>query len=199
MASACHVLSNESAQGAQELLSASIYGALYDFTNHRAEASSSGLPIPREAFLISARQHPNCIDKSLFESLNDRALILAVFWCLLNRVPDADTLAKWEGYAGKMPKQRFRRKLFRSLSYCIEARLKRVRCVSHAFDGIERISCFENSKLSENAVERFKLSVSFHIVDKLFMWLYTGWVFTLYKKTLMPIRIYFRERRSVHK
>ena len=94
-----------------------------------------------------------------------------------------------------MRARRFRDALFRTLSFCAEGRLKRVRYVSRAFEGIERIDCFEARSFRTHPLAYCRFIISFRATEKFFMWLYTGWLFRLYLKTLGPIRKYFREKR----
>lgn len=184
----------EMAKDAWKNLPVAVYSALYDFTNSQAQVYHTALPLPKEVFLINTMQHPNCIDTSLFAELDNRTCIFAIFWCLLNRVPDAQNLAFWEARAMKMTVPRFRKKLFQTLSHSLEARTKRVRYVSHTFDGIEKISCFQNAHLAMRTLENFDFFISACVVDRVVMWL-----FFIYKMTLRPTRIYFREKRKSRK
>jgi len=178
-----------SAEKARQTYDTAIYAALYDFVEKQAAASRMDMILPREVFLLNIKQHPNCVDTSLFAGLDDRTCIYAMFWSLLNRVPDPQALTIWETYAAKLPSMRFRRKLFQRLSHGMEARIKRVRSVPHSFDGLNQVDCFQNASRSMNAVDHFRFLFTFFVQDIVIFYLYR-----IYVKTLRPIRVYFRDK-----
>jgi len=150
--------------------------------------------LPREAFLLNTRQHPNCVDTSLFADLEDRTCIQAIFWSLLNRVPDPQTMTIWENSAAVMSAKRFRRSLYQRLSHSIEARTKRVRSVPCSFKGLDRIDCFRGTNQGMNAFEHFLFFLSFYVLDKILLFLYR-----IYQKTLRPVRVRIRDKRRAAK
>lgn len=178
-----------SAEKARQTYDTAIYAALYDFVEKQAAASRMDMIIPREVFLLNTMQHPNCVDTSLLTGLDNRTCIYAMFWSLLNRVPDPQALIIWETYAAKLPAKRFRRKLFQRLSHGVEARIKRVRSVPHSFNGLNQVNCFQNASRSMNAVDHVRFLFAFFVQDIVLFYMYR-----IYVKTLRPIRVYFRDR-----
>lgn len=165
------------------------YGALYDYVAQEAEACNMKMILPREAFVLNTRQHPNCIDTSYFKGLDNGICVQAIYWSLLNHVPNQHAIAKWEAYSGKLSISRFQKKLFRVLSNSMESRLKRVWCVDKSFEGLNRIDCYQNLKSVTKLAARYKYLFIYCIEDKIVFYLYK-----IYQKTLRPIRIHFRDR-----
>lgn len=168
-----------------------VYGALYDYVAQKAEACSMKMILPREAFVLNTRQHPNCVDTSHFKDLDNGICVQALYWALLNHVPNQHAMAMWEAYSGKLSRSRFQKKLFRVLSRSMESRLKRVWCVDISFEGLDRIDCIQNSKSGIKLLSRYRYFFEYYIEDKIMFYLYK-----IYQKTLRPIRIHFRDRKS---
>ena len=171
-----------------------VYGALYDYVERQAAACHMDMVLPKEAFFLNTRQHPNCVDTSLFAELDDRTCIQAMFWSLLNRVPNQQTMAIWMESTAMVSARRFRKSLFQRLSHSMEARTKRVRSVSGPFEGLDRIDCFEGTSQGMNAFEHFRFFLSFYVLDKITLFLYR-----IYQKTLRPTRILIRDKRRASK
>jgi len=166
-----------------------IFAALYDYANMRACAFGNMIFLPKEAFVLTTRQHPNCVDSSKFDVLDNHSYILAMFWSLLNRAPDMTAMASWEAISHKMPADKFRKKLNQRLSHSMEARTKRVRCVSHSFDELNHIDCFQKSGNGMTTAAFYMYSWWFFFVDRIVYFLYN-----IYRHTLRPFRIYLRDK-----
>lgn|GEM_PF-2685442 len=175
-------------------LSFEVYGALYDFVERQAAACHMEMVLPKKAFLLNTRQHPNCVDTSIFADLDDKTCIQAMFWSLLNRVPDQQTMAIWMESTAAVSARRFRKSLFQRLSHSMEARTKRVRSVPGPFAGLDRIDCFEGTSQGMNVFEHFWFFLSFYVFDKITLFLYR-----IYQKTLRPTRIRIRDKRRASK
>jgi len=166
-----------------------VFAALYDYADMRARACDREIILPKDAFVLATRQHPNCVDSSKFERMDNRTYIFAVFWSLLNRVPDSTALASWETISRKMPSPKFRKKLMHRLSHSMEARTKRVRSVPFSTGELEHIDCFAKSGNGKNTASFYLHSLWFYVIDRIVYFLYN-----VYRHTLRPIRIYLRDR-----
>ena len=186
--------SPSSAEIGRQDYSLMVYGALYDYVKRQAAACRMDMVLPREAFLLNTRLHPNCVDTSLFADLDDRTCIQAIFWSLLNRVPDPQTMVIWEESADMMSAGKFRRSLYQRLSHSMEARTKRVRSVPCFFEGLDRIDCFQGTNQGMNTFEHVIFFLSFYVLDKILLFLYR-----IYQKTFRPARIRLRDKRRAAK
>lgn len=168
-----------------------VYAALYDLAQEHASAADMQIAIPREAFVINAMQHPNCIDASLFDGLDSHTYITALFWSVLNRVPDPSEMTAYEKNASRESDKRFRKNFRNSLALSLEARIKRVRCVPHSFEGLDRVECFRGNRVHSFSPDNIKYWFDIHILEPLL-----GFMYRVYCHTLRPIRIKYREARK---
>lgn len=164
-----------------------VYAALYDIAQEHAAAADMQIAIPREAFVINAVQHPNCIDASLYDGLDTRTYITALFWSFLNRVPEPSEIAAYEKNAALVSDERFRKNFRHSLASSLEARIKRVRCVPHSFEGLDRVECFRGNRIHSFTPDNINYWFDSHILDPLL-----GFLYRIYCRTLRPLRIKYR-------
>jgi len=164
-----------------------VYAALYRYVRDNARAVQMELPISEDTFVLTARQHPNCVDSSVFASLDDHTYTEAMYWSLLNRVPIRSEWSVWEKSA--KTNRHFRQEVFRRLSGGAEARTKRVRAVVRPFEGLAYVDCFQDHGIRHDA---FLFNLKWAAVS--FFEIVIGWMYRVYRLTLRPVRMHFRQK-----
>jgi len=164
------------------------YSALYDFAQGNAKASFCELTLPKEAFLLHTRQHPNCVNADDFKHLDNITYMVAMLWSLYNRLPTQKDILLYKTRAAKMAPEHFHKFLIRHLTSNMKSKIKRVRCVRQKFKGLEQIDCFRSGDNMPGTLGEIGFWVSIHISEPFILWLYG-----VYCKTLRPVRVHFRK------
>lgn len=173
----------------------SVYAALYDVVEEAAGASNSCVVLPREAFLQNTLQHPNCVDGRLLALLSDELYLHALYWSMLNRVPDDTAVAVWSGHARRKPGSLYRRKLSRRISASLEAHTKGVMFLPTAPDGLS--SRIDIREIVKNSMPPFAYILYFlkdRVIDR-----FIGLLYIAYSHTIRPYRIKLRDQIRARK
>lgn len=168
----------------------SIYSALYHVVEEAYDVHGGRVILPKEAFLQNTLQHPNCVDGRLLEPLSDKLYLYAIYWSMLNRVPDDTAIAVWLGHAGRKPGISYRRKLSRRIAASLEAHTKGVMFLPSAPDGIALQ--IDIREIVKNSMPPFAYILYFlkdRVIDRSI-----GLLYIAYSHTLRPYRIKLRDR-----
>jgi len=168
----------------------SVYAALYSFVVKNGERTQTLPVIPKDAFLLNTRQHPNCVDGERLGELDDEKYLDAIYWSLLNRVPEEDARRVWMKAAERTPGDRYRKKLSRRLSASLEAHTKGVLFLRRA--PLDILTHIDISNAVRNSMPPGAF-VLFYIKDRVIE-PFIGTLYLAYSRTLRPYRIRLRDR-----
>jgi hypothetical protein len=167
-----------------------VYSALYDAVQDAARTHNTSVILPRDAFLQNTLQHPNCVDGKLLEPLSDENYLHAIYWSMLNRVPDDSAISIWLAHAARKPGAVFRKKLSRRIAASLEAHTKGVMFLSSAPDGIT--SKIDIREIVKNSMPPYAYILFFlkdRVLDRSI-----GLLYIAYSHTLRPYRIKLRDQ-----
>ena len=169
-----------------------IYAALYNVVEEKGSLTGNAPVIPRDAFLTNTRQHPNVIDGNLLQSLDDTEYLFALYWSLLNRIPEDEARSVWAKAAERTPGAKYRKKLSRRLSASLEAHTKGVVYLAQAPSDISSHIDIGDAVQRSMPPGAFLLYfIKDRLVDPFIGTLYLG-----YSRTLRPYRIRLRDKMA---
>ena len=167
-----------------------LYENVYRYAQKKAEENEQQLILPETAFVSASLQHPCCLDRSRISALDFEDYIYTVFWALYNRVPTESDLAFWQKKEQKYGKDIFQKKLCRRVTRRIEAKMKNVCCTDQDFPGLGEIPYTKKRIDPDHTFGKFYYYFCLPVFHSILTSLYG-----LYRKTLRPVRQWFRSMR----
>lgn len=169
-----------------------IYESLFRITEKNADATGQPLSIPADAFAACTRLHPNYVNLAKLKDLDDKTCIYALFWSILKRIPDDDSLEANLIYGRSGGRQTACFRVGRRLGRSVEARIKHVR----VYFSLNEEPDAPDMKVHNHETRRILLGILWQerILDPILSFLYK-----LYCKTLRPYRIRIRDKRRARK
>ncbi len=169
-----------------------IYQSLFRVAEKNAEATGQPLFIPADAFTVCTRLHPNCVNLARLEGLDDETCIYALFWAILKRIPDADSLKANLIYGRSGGRQTACFRVGRRLGRSVEARIKHV----GVYFSLTEEPDTPDMKVHNRETRRILVGILWQerILDPILSFLYK-----LYCITLRPYRIRIRDKRRARK
>lgn len=172
-----------------EWFSESVYSELYEYVASRTQED---LVIPCSAFVINAKQNPLCLYLGLYQNMQAKELIPALYWSLMNHKPRAEDVQKWGSLAKKVPLERFRKEITWKLSKSVRARTNRIKTVNTDFEGLHEFDFLPAAKKHLPRLMYWSLYWDINVWDPCVVRLYR-----IYLRYVRPVFVLLHLKREI--